>query len=68
MERSLFHAILLAVVMVAGTAQADDAARNELASTGKLRVGVVSAPKANVFFVVTDADGKPRADQNIKNP
>lgn len=36
------------------------AARNELASTGKLRVGVVFAPTASTFFVVKDADGTPR--------
>ncbi|MEJ0075336.1 MAG: transporter substrate-binding domain-containing protein [Alphaproteobacteria bacterium] len=60
MERTPFHAILLALVITAGTAQADDAAKKELTSTGKLRVGVVSAPKANVFFVVTDPGGKPR--------
>jgi polar amino acid transport system substrate-binding protein len=36
------------------------AARKELASTGKLRVGVVFAPTASTFFVVRDADGTPR--------
>jgi ABC-type amino acid transport substrate-binding protein len=35
-------------------------ARQELASTGKLRVGVVSAPKADAFFVVKNADDRPR--------
>jgi polar amino acid transport system substrate-binding protein len=47
--------------MTAAAAMAGDTAtaRKELAATGKLRIGVVSAPKANVFFVVIDADGKP---------
>jgi polar amino acid transport system substrate-binding protein len=58
MERTL--ALLLTLMMAAPAALADDTAKKELASSGKLRVGVVSAPKANVFFVVTDADGKPR--------
>jgi polar amino acid transport system substrate-binding protein len=49
-------AVLLAAIS-AGTA-ADQKA--ELAPTGPLRVGVASAPKANVFFVVTDRDGAPR--------
>jgi ABC-type amino acid transport substrate-binding protein len=46
---------------VAVTAMAGDVAtaRKELASTGSLRIGVVSAPKANVFFVTQDADGRP---------
>jgi polar amino acid transport system substrate-binding protein len=48
--------------MIAAAAMAGDieSARKELAAAGKLRVGVVSAPKANVFFVVTDAGGKPQ--------
>jgi polar amino acid transport system substrate-binding protein len=32
----------------------------EFAPTGKLRVGVVFAPTMSTFFVVRDADGKPR--------
>lgn len=36
------------------------AALNELAPTGKLRFGVVTAPERTSFFVVRDADGKPR--------
>ncbi len=57
-----FHGILLAAMMVAAAAVAGDVAtaRKELAATGRLRVGVVSAPKANVFFVVQDAGGRPR--------
>jgi polar amino acid transport system substrate-binding protein len=53
-------AFLLTFTMAATPALADDAAKKELAATGKLRVGVASAPKTGVFFVVTDADGKPR--------
>ena len=57
-----FQGILLAAMMVAAAAVAGDVAtaRKELAATGRLRVGVVSAPKANVFFVVQDAGGRPR--------
>jgi polar amino acid transport system substrate-binding protein len=34
--------------------------RGEMAPTGKLRVGVVSAPAQSAFFVVKDAGGEPR--------
>jgi len=34
--------------------------REEVAPTGKLRVGVVSAPAPSAFFVVKDAGGEPR--------
>ena len=61
MRRNLFRGILLAAMTVAAAATAGDlaTARRELASTGKLRVGVVSAPKATVFFVAEDTDGRP---------
>jgi polar amino acid transport system substrate-binding protein len=61
MGHTLFRRILLASMLVATAAMAGevDGSRRELASTGRLRAGVVSAPKANVFFVVTDAGGKP---------
>jgi polar amino acid transport system substrate-binding protein len=61
MGHTLFRRILLASMLVATAAMASevDGSRRELASTGRLRAGVVSAPKANVFFVVTDAGGKP---------
>jgi polar amino acid transport system substrate-binding protein len=36
------------------------AQREEAAPTGKLRVGVVSAPAKSAFFVIKDADGAPR--------
>ena len=62
MRRIQFRGVLLATMVVAAPALADDvaAARKELAATGTLRVGVVSAPKANVFFVAEDVDGRPR--------
>ena len=62
MAHILLRGILLASMMIAVTAMAGDVAsgKKELAPTGRLRVGVVAAPKANVFFVVTDAGGKPR--------
>lgn len=62
MRHFLFGSILLASIGVATAALAGDVAkaRQELASTGKLRVGVVSAPKADAFFVVKNADDRPR--------
>ena len=36
-----------------------DAARTELAPTGKLRFGVVTGPERTAFFVVKNADGQP---------
>jgi len=64
MGHILFRGILLAALAVAAAAAATagdvDTARKEIAPTGRLRVGIVSAPKGNVFFVVEDADGRPR--------
>jgi polar amino acid transport system substrate-binding protein len=59
MDRFLVCGVFLGAMIIGASATADDiaAVKKELASTGKLRVGVVSAPKATVFFVVTDADG-----------
>jgi polar amino acid transport system substrate-binding protein len=52
------------VMAVAGCLSLSDrptpAALSELASTGKLRVGVASAPTQSAFFVVKDANGQPR--------
>ena len=45
--------------MIAGWEGPTPAALNELAPTGKLRVGVVSAPLRSAFFVVEDAHGRP---------
>jgi polar amino acid transport system substrate-binding protein len=56
----LLHGILFAALTAAATAADVAAARKELASTGTLRVGVVSAPKGTAFFVVEEADGRPR--------
>jgi polar amino acid transport system substrate-binding protein len=60
--RILLYGVVLAAMAAAAAATAVDlaTARKELAPTGRLRVGVVSAPKATVFFVVIDADGRPR--------
>src|SRR5215217_6793395 len=44
----------------ASMAQDISAAKRELAPTGKLRFGLVEAPKANVFFVVKGPDGIPK--------
>jgi len=62
MRHLLLGSILVASIGVATLALASDVteARQELASTGKLRVGVVAAPKADAFFVVKNADDKPR--------
>lgn len=54
-------ALLGSVAMVANATAGDiEATKKELAPTGKLRVGLVSAPKANVFFVTTNASGAPQ--------
>jgi polar amino acid transport system substrate-binding protein len=54
----------LFIATVVGCASYPDspsaAALNELAPRGKLRVGVVSAPAQSAFFVIKDAQGKPR--------
>lgn len=47
-------------LLFARTANADETLMKELAPTGKLRVGLVFAPKMSTFFVVKDATGKPR--------
>jgi polar amino acid transport system substrate-binding protein len=52
--------LVAAIAAAAGVAGGPAAAGTELASTGKVRVGVVSAPKANAFFVALDAEGRPR--------
>ena len=52
---------MLAAAAVAGSAAAnDEATMKELASTGRLRVGVVAAPSTSAFFVTKDAAGQPR--------
>src|SRR3954469_21330388 len=43
-----------------GTASANESTMKELAPTGKLRVALVFAPSMSIFFVVKEADGKPR--------
>jgi polar amino acid transport system substrate-binding protein len=50
---------LLALVF-AGGASSQESIMKELSSTGKLRVALVFAPEKSIFFVVKDADGKPR--------
>ena len=58
--RALLHGIVFAAVAAAAAVADVAAARKELASTGRLRIGVVSAPKASAFFVDEDAEGRPR--------
>src|SRR3954451_7075234 len=47
-------------VLLAGSASANESTMKELAPTGKLRVALVFAPSMSIFFVVREADGKPR--------
>ena len=48
--------MLAALAIAAGGVQAnDEATMKELATTGKLRVGVVAAPSMSAFFVTKDA-------------
>jgi len=59
-DTAIICGVLASAIALGVNARADDArAKEELAATGRLRFGVVSAPKADVFFV-TDADGKVR--------
>ncbi len=59
----LSAATLLALLILTGCASVGEkptsAARTELAPTGTLRVGVVSAPAPSALFVVKDAKGQP---------
>src|SRR5882757_5670188 len=62
MMRSIGLAGALVMAMVAGGAAADDeAARQELAPTGKLRIAIAVGPAASALWTVRDpATGKPR--------
>jgi polar amino acid transport system substrate-binding protein len=64
MKRFAFCSALLLFATVAESASLSDgptpAERMELAPTGKLRVGIASAPAQSAFFVVKDASGEPR--------
>jgi polar amino acid transport system substrate-binding protein len=58
--RTAGRVLLYGLCFAAAAAAADpETARKELASTGRLRVGIASAPKPTAFFVVVDAGGKP---------
>jgi polar amino acid transport system substrate-binding protein len=50
---------LVAALLIGGAA-ANEALMKELAPTGKLRVALVFAPAGGAFFVLKEADGKPR--------
>ena len=54
------QALGLMLALLAGSASANESAMKELNPTGKLRVALVFAPSMSIFFVVKDADGKPR--------
>src|SRR5437763_14132770 len=51
---------LLLALLLAGSASANESIMKELGSSGKLRIALVFAPSKSIFFVVKDADGKPR--------
>lgn len=51
---------LMLALLIAGSASANENTMKELAPTGKLRVALVFAPSMSIFFVVKEADGKPR--------
>jgi polar amino acid transport system substrate-binding protein len=55
----LVAAGVLAAVAVGGALAADDAARKELAPTGKLRVGIAVGPTPGAGNVAMDASGQP---------
>ena len=59
-REALTAGAILGALAIGASAMADDITAKALAPTGSLRVGLVSAPKADVFFVATDADGKVR--------
>ena len=51
---------LMLALLIAGSASANESAMKELNPTGKLRVRLVFAPSGGAFFVIKEADGKPR--------
>lgn len=51
--------MLLSMMLAAGATAQENTVVKELVPTGKLRVGIVFAPAASVFFVTKDASGKP---------
>ncbi len=53
-------AFALAAVAASGALASDDAARKELAPTGKLRIGIAVAPAPGTGNVAMDASGQPR--------
>jgi len=57
---NMIAAFALAAVAAGGAFAADDAARKELAPTGKLRVGIAVGPTPGAGNVAMDASGQPR--------
>ncbi len=51
---------LLLTMLLAQGAAANESAMKELMPTEKLRVALVFAPSMSIFFVVKEADGRPR--------
>jgi polar amino acid transport system substrate-binding protein len=61
MRRTFIGAICLALVAAAASGvEAEDVAKEELAPTGDLRVGIAIAPTPSAFFAIVGEDGKPR--------
>jgi polar amino acid transport system substrate-binding protein len=57
---NMVAAFALVAVTTGGALASDDAARKELAPTGKLRVGIAVAPTPGAGNVAMDASGQPR--------
>lgn len=58
--RLLFWLGICVAAFVAGAHAQDSAARQELLSTGKLRVGIGVAPASSAFWATKDASGNPK--------
>jgi polar amino acid transport system substrate-binding protein len=52
--------LLVAALLMAGDAMADDAVHKELAPTGKLRVAIAVGPSPSALFTVRDVGGRSR--------
>jgi polar amino acid transport system substrate-binding protein len=61
-ERTMRFAdgLLVAALLMAGDAMADDAVHKELTPTGKLRVAIAVGPSPSALFTVRDVGGRPR--------
>jgi polar amino acid transport system substrate-binding protein len=60
MRPTAIAALLAFVAAAASPVEAEDVAKEELAATGDLRVGIAIAPTPSAFFSIRGEDGKPR--------